>query len=247
VELAVQKDLAWLEKDLRALSRYDSLYAPLGDSAELRETSLEHLKRYVLPAESLPALTRAHFDVAVTGSRRRLVGLASQFTDRLGPVLQLRQQVEQRIGAVFAKVPVAGSQKLSSLSQLGAPSTARPANPLATELANLVPRRFLDQIEYDRLPHIQRYLKALLIRSERAAQNPAKDRERVLKVQPYQDALKKVKGQSSPSPEAQNQLETFRWMIEEFKVSLFAQELGTAIPISPKRLDEQLAIIRQTP
>ena len=40
VELAVQKDLAWLEKDLRALSRFDALYSPIGDSAELRETSL---------------------------------------------------------------------------------------------------------------------------------------------------------------------------------------------------------------
>ena len=38
VELAIQKDLAWLERDLRALSRFDALYAPMGDSAELRET-----------------------------------------------------------------------------------------------------------------------------------------------------------------------------------------------------------------
>ena len=49
VELAIQKDLGWLEKDLRALARFDALYAPLGDSAELRETSLEHLKRHLLP------------------------------------------------------------------------------------------------------------------------------------------------------------------------------------------------------
>ena len=38
----------------------------------------------------------------------------------------------------------------------------------------------------------------------------------------------------------------FRWMIEEFKVSLFAQELGTAQPVSAKRLDEKLALIRQS-
>jgi ATP-dependent helicase HrpA len=42
------------------------------------------------------------------------------------------------------------------------------------------------------------------------------------------------------------EIETFRWMIEEFKVSVFAQELGTAMPISPTRLDQQLEIIRQT-
>jgi hypothetical protein len=191
-------------------------------------------------------LTRPHFDIAVAESRRRLVGLASQFIDRLGPILQLRQQVQQRLGAVSAKAPVPGSQKLSSLSQLGTTPAVRTANPLAADLANLVSRRFLDRIEYDRLPHLQRYLKALLIRIERAAQNPAKDRERLLKLKPYQDALNKHEAQPSPSAEAQRQVQMFRWMIEEFKVSLFAQELGTAIPISPKRLDEQLEIIRQS-
>ena len=123
VELAIEKDLAWLEKDLRALSRFDALYAPLGDSAELRETSLEHLKRHLLPAEPLPALTRAQFDSAVGKARRRLPGLAPQFMDRLGPILQLRQQVQQRVGAA-ATPALPGSRKLSSLSQLGAPTAA---------------------------------------------------------------------------------------------------------------------------
>jgi ATP-dependent helicase HrpA len=118
VELAVQKDLAWLEKDLRALSRYDSLYAPLGDSGELRETSLEHLKRYLLPSEPLPALTRAHFDIAVAEARRRIIGLATQFIDRVGPVLQLRQQLEQRLRAVATPAPLVPANFLAR--QLGA-------------------------------------------------------------------------------------------------------------------------------
>jgi ATP-dependent helicase HrpA len=246
VELAVQKDLAWLEKDLRALSRYDSLYAPLGDSGELRETSLEHLKRYLLPSESLPALTRAQFDIAVAEARRRIIGLATQFIGRIGPVLQLRQQLEQRFGAVTPPAPT-GPRKLSSLDQLGAPVLVRSNNPLAEDLTGLMPARFLEGIEYDRLPHLQRYLKALLIRSERAALNPVKDQERQRQLAPYQQALKQVQSEKSRSPEGIRQIEALRWMIEEFKVSLFAQELGTAIPVSPKRLDQQLEIARQTP
>jgi len=123
---------------------------------------------------------------------------------------------------------------------------ARATNPLAEELTSLMPARFLERIDYERLPHLQRYLKALLIRSERAALNPAKDQERLRRLAPYQDALNKLQAQPSPSPEAQRQLEAFRWMIEEFKVSLFAQELGTATPVSPKRLDQQLEIVLQT-
>jgi ATP-dependent helicase HrpA len=241
VELAIQKDLAWLERDLRALSRFDAVYAPLGDSAELRETALEHLKRHLFPSEPLPALTRAHFETVIATARQRLPGLAPQFMDRLGPILQLRQQVQQRIGAVAAPA-LPRTQTLSSLAQLGAPATKRAAHPLAAELASLVSSRFLTRTAYDRLTHLPRYLKALLIRAERATLNPAKNQERLRQLAPYQDALKKLQAQPPRSSEAQRQLETFRWMVEEFKVSLFAQELGTAMPVSPKRLDQQLEI-----
>ncbi|MDB6023184.1 MAG: ATP-dependent helicase HrpA, partial [Pedosphaera sp.] len=159
--------------------------------------------------------------------------------------LQLRQQVRQRIGANAAS-PLPGTRKLSSLDQLGATPAARSVNPLAGELDKLLPARFLERIEYERLPHLQRYLKALLIRGERAALNPAKDQERLRQLAPYQAALNELQAKPSPSFEANRQIKAFRWMIEEFKVSLFAQELGTAIPVSPKRLDQQLEIIRQT-
>jgi ATP-dependent helicase HrpA len=86
----------------------------------------------------------------------------------------------------------------------------------------------------------------LLSRSERAALNPVKDQERSRQIMPYQEALKKLQAQPSHSSAARRQIEIFRWMLEEFRVSLFAQELGTAMPISPKRLDQQLEIIQQT-
>jgi ATP-dependent helicase HrpA len=60
------------------------------------------------------------------------------------------------------------------------------------------------------------------------------------------EALRALQSRPSVSPEAQRQIEAFRWMVEEFKVSLFAQELGTAAPVSPKRLDQQLELIRNT-
>jgi ATP-dependent helicase HrpA len=193
----------------------------------------------------LPALTRAHFELVVAAARQRLPGLAPQFMDRLGPILLLRQQVRQRLGAVAAPAPPR-TQTLSSLTQLGAPSANRAPHPLTAELASLVSSRFLERISYDRLTHLPRYLKALLIRAERAALNPTKNQERLRQLAPYQDALKKLQAQPPRSAEAQRQREAFRWMVEEFKVSLFAQEVGTALPVSPKRLDQQLAIAQHT-
>ena len=101
----------------------------------------------------------------------------------------------------------------------------------------LVPRRFLDGVSFDRLPHIARYLRALQIRVERAALNPTKDRERMLLLAPYLAALARVRAANVLSREMRGVADEFRWMIEEYKVSLFAQEVGTAVPVSPKRLD----------
>jgi ATP-dependent helicase HrpA len=225
VELAIQKDIAWLEKDLHALSRYDALYAPLGDSAELRASSLEHLKRYSLPAEPLPALSRKEFDAAVANARARLPGLAFKFMDQLEAILQLRLQVQKRISAE-ATVASPRPRTLSSLSQLGAQAGAASGSQAAllAELGQLVPPRFLERIPYERLPHLARYLKALLVRAERASLNPAKDQERVRQLTPYVEALKELEARRVRGVEARREVEAYRWMVEEYKVSLFAQE-----------------------
>jgi ATP-dependent helicase HrpA len=128
---------------------------------------------------------------------------------------------------------------LSQLS-LATPATAKPGNIWAEELDTLVPRRFLMTTPFAQLTHLPRYLKALATRMERAKLNPARDRERVDKLAPYLVILKQREAEPPKSALARQRLENFRWLLEEYKVSLFAQELGTAIPVSPKRLDEQL-------
>ncbi len=244
VELAIHKDLAWLEKDLRALSKWQALHAPLGTVDELRETALENLRQHVLPAEPMPALTEDRFQAAVAGARSRLAGLAQKLVDQVGVILQLRQQVEQRIGAVAPAVKPKSFNDLSQLGQLAAQPKLAAASPMSAELAALLPPRFLEAIPFERLPHLPRYLKALLLRVERAAQNPPKDKERAAQVVPHVTALRQLAAKPPPSAEARAARESFRWLIEEFKVSVFAQELGTAVPVSPKRLDETLAKLR---
>jgi ATP-dependent helicase HrpA len=91
------------------------------------------------------------------------------------------------------------------------------------------------------LEHVPRYLQALLIRAERAELNPAKDAEKARRVQPYADALQSLRAKATGSAARREQLERFAWLVEEFKVSCFAQELGTALPVSAKRLEAALA------
>jgi ATP-dependent helicase HrpA len=241
VELALQKDFAWLQKDLRDLTRFAPLAANFCTLDELQETAFENLKRHVLPAGVFPALTGANFRAAVEATRLQIPGLAAQLVDRVGGILKLRQEIQRRCGASPA-LPAKPSRTLSDFSQLSlvTKDAPKPANAWAAELDALVPRRFLAAIPFAQLTHLPRYLKALTTRMERAKLNPVKDRERVQLLAPYLAALKKLEANPPKPAEARQWLEEFRWMVEEYKVSLFAQELGTAVPVSPKRLNQQL-------
>jgi ATP-dependent helicase HrpA len=245
IELALQKDLAWLQKDLRALCRFDALYAPLGASDELQETAFVNLLRHALPAATLPALTQINFDTAVRETRERIAGLPAQLEARLNAILPLRQQIATKLGQAVATAPAPRPRTLNDLSQLGAP--AKPAaskHPLALELHGLLPPRFLEQISFERLKELPRYLKALLTRLERAALNPQKDAERAAQLAPYAQVVAGFAAKPASVPEVRAMQEELRWLVEEFKVSLFAQELGTAVPISAKRLDQKLEQLR---
>ena len=167
-------------------------------------------------------------------------GLAQQLIDRLETILKLRHELLRRFGPKAA--PVSTKKTLTGLDQLGAVTAVAPPKPnLATsELASLLPKNFLETTPFDQLAHFPRYLKAMLTRAERAALNPQKDLERARQLAPFVQALRELQAKPQISTTARRDIEEFRWLIEEFKVSLFAQELGTAVPISAKRLSEHL-------
>jgi ATP-dependent helicase HrpA len=240
----LQKDFAWAQRDLRSLSRHAVLYAPLGDLEELVGSAWIHLRESVLPGESFSPLTEAGFQKAVEQTRERLRGAVPPLVDRIGQILDLRGQVARRIGGT-APAAVTKVRTLNDLSQLGA-AAVKPAatSGLAMELAALVPARFPERTTAAAMVHLPRYLKALLIRAERAVLNPAKEQERIRLITPYVTALARVGANPPTTEEGRRLVQDFRWMLEEFRVSIFAQELGTAQPVSPKRLDEALERIR---
>ena len=104
---------------------------------------------------------------------------------------------------------------------------------LSTQLQDLVYPGFMAEIEPGRMKHYSRYLRAIEERLSQLGVDPVKDRQRMEKVsswwQLYLDALDR----GCPYDEA---LDSFRWLVEEYRVSLFAQKLGTAQKVSEKRL-----------
>lgn len=120
-------------------------------------------------------------------------------------------------------------------------------NNLREDLLHLVPETFMDLYGNDRLIHLPRYIKALEIRSQRSVANFDKDqikaRQLVTFVQRLGELLKELTSLSSE--EKRKAVEEYFWLLEEYKVSLFAQELKTVVPVSKKRLELKLAEIEK--
>ncbi|HEV2696176.1 MAG TPA: ATP-dependent RNA helicase HrpA [Verrucomicrobiae bacterium] len=245
VELALAKDFAWMQRDLRAMTQFDPLIANLCSHEELQATAYENLKRHILPVEVFPVLNEANFNAAVQQTRLQVPGAAAQLTDQVGIILKLRQEIQKRSGP-SPVLPTTKPKTILSLSQLNIATkdAVKPANIWAEELEALLPKNFLEAIPFAQLAQVPRYLKALSTRMERAKLNPAKDKERAQQIAPYVEALKKIQASPAKPADVKKLQEEYRWMVEEFKVSLFAQELGTAFPVSPQRLEQQLQRVR---
>ena len=110
------------------------------------------------------------------------------------------------------------------------------------DLAALVPGSFVTLYKTRRLTHLVRYVRAMAVRAQKGVVDFAKDRKWLEQITPYTAALGRLLGSltSETSDAKRNAIETFFWMLEEYKVSVFAQEIKTDGPISSKRLDKKL-------
>jgi len=111
---------------------------------------------------------------------------------------------------------------------------------LAGDLDALLPAGFVATTPFLQLAHLPRYLRAMKLRADRWKENPGRDAERAKRLAPYVKALTALRTGSAGSDAG----ERFRWLVEEFRVSLFAQELGTPEPVSPVKLDRELNALR---
>ena len=103
------------------------------------------------------------------------------------------------------------------------------------QLDDLIYPGFLADLEPGRLTHYPRYLRAIEERLGQLQQNPHKDQQRMAQVRPWWDRYTAALERGELYDES---LDAFRWLLEEFRVSLFAQRLGTDGKVSEKRLEQ---------
>jgi ATP-dependent helicase HrpA len=104
-----------------------------------------------------------------------------------------------------------------------------------------MPKGFMVQTPYAQLQHVPRYLKAIVMRLDKWRADPLRDSSKLAELRPieqrYLRRLIEQKGQTDA------RLDEYRWLLEELRVSFFAQELRTPQPVSTKRLDKAWSIL----
>ena len=168
------------------------------------------------------------------------------------PAPRTRSAFEQRLQQGRAELEATGERIINVLravctelrllrSALGPlRSSAGPAVcDIDAQLAELLPPQFITATPNPWFAHLPRYLRAALRRANRLPADARRDAQLAARVAPFviawRDLLRAQHGETQ-----RPQLELLRWMIEELRVSLFAQELRTAVTVSERRLTEQL-------
>jgi ATP-dependent helicase HrpA len=190
-------------------------YMAMGTQEELRDEIINKALDIACLQDPLP-IDAASFAKRKEEGKSRLVLLVNEIARLLAQVL-----------TEFHGLP----KRLQGLPQQAAAD-------MQAQLQGLVHKRFLSDNEYSQLAHFPRYLKAINVRIEKLRADPARDARLMAEWQqaatPYLRAGKDRHAGKNTDPK----LVEFRWMLEELRVSLFAQELRTPMPVSVKRLQK---------
>ncbi|HZY18429.1 MAG TPA: ATP-dependent RNA helicase HrpA [Ramlibacter sp.] len=213
--LQLKDALKYLEKNIPDLQKMAVAYMPLGTQEDLRQQIIDVALDRAFLLDPLPA-DEAAFRRRVEEGRGRLTLIANE--------------VARLAATVLAEY--AGAARKIKDTKIQPDATADASQ----QLQRLVSRRFLVDTPWASLQHLPRYLKAITLRLDKLRADPARDAARMVEVRPqeqrYWRLVAERKGQ------VDDRMQEFRWLLEELRVSLFAQELRTPQPVSTKRLDK---------
>jgi ATP-dependent helicase HrpA len=223
-------DLKFLKKNLQLSAAFDPHCRYFGGRAAVEAKLLQRvlddaMAKNIRTAQAFATLTDR---IETTG----FASLGQEMRHGIMAVLTAYQQTR----AVFSELETTHHTNPKAQAFL---------SELREKLEALVPNHFVLLYDAERLNHLLRYLKALGVRAQRGVLNPEKDHAKARQVDPYDRQLTQLAQalNERSSSEKRKAVEDLFWMIEEYKISLFAQEIGTAHPISTKRLDAQRQII----
>ena len=174
----------------------------------------------------------AALDAAVRGKER--VRTAEELADRLQAASWDVVRRHEEILRLAFKI----AEEASDISGRLAPLADDTAQDIVTQLAWLVFPGFAKAVEPSRLEQYPRYFKAIRTRIDRASHNPSGDETKMARFEPYWEDYRDLVSRRDAHIASRAALDEYRWMLEEYRVSVFAQEVGTPVKVSPKSLAE---------
>ena len=208
------------------------------------EKSLPNFNQYALILRNVMSPEDLREDLIITISDRAFIG-EDDLPRSNADFMKLKARARTRLPAVSQAVArqaqsIATEYQLLTAQQAKMPATVnRLKRDLEQQISLLVYKNCFSQTPWEQLQHVPRYLKALRLRIEKQPANPDRDGKSAASVgllwQKWQDKMSALYQAHVDIPQP---LQDYRWLIEELRVSLFAQELKTPFPISIKRLEK---------
>ncbi len=213
--LQIRDALKYLEKNIPDLQKMAVAFMPLGTMEELRAQVIDLALDRAFLLDPLPA-DEASFKRRVEEGRGRLTLIANE-------VARLAATVLADYGTALRKVK----------DTKNAPEATQDAT---QQLQRLVGKRFLLDTPWPALQHFPRYLKAVVLRLDKLRADPARDAARLSELRLLEQRYWRLVAERKGAVD--ERLLEFRWLLEELRVSFFAQELRTPQPVSVKRLEK---------
>ena len=207
------------------------------------EKSLPNFNQYALQLRNVLSPDDLREDMLAAIADRAFVG-EDDLPYTNADFMKLKQRARTRLPAVTQALvrivqAVAAEYQLLTAQQAKMPATVnRLKRDVEQQMQGLVHTRTFSQTPWESLQHLPRYLKALRLRIEKQPATPDRDGKNAASIgvlwKNWADEVEKQRQLDKLTPE----LLSFRWLIEELRVSLFAQELKTPFPVSIKRLEK---------
>ena len=220
--LQMPDKIKYLNKNVAQAQQILLYYAPIGSSEEIRQDVVfAAVERACFPTGEWPRSATA-FEACVGRGRQALITVANELRDMLVDILAEHHRLARRLK---------GALPMTWLHAVG---------DIKEQLAHLVYPGFVFQTPWEWLNEYPRYLKAVNLRLDKLPGAVSRDRQAGNALQPlwqaYLDRCARQGAQAAEDPG----LTAYRWQLEELRVSLFAQELKTKMPVSVKRLQALL-------
>ena len=213
--LQLKDQLKFIEKNIPGMQQMGMQFMALGSQEELRDQIIAKALDIACLQDPLP-VDAASFQLRKEEGKSRLGLLVNEIARLLAQVLSEFHGLPKKLQGLPVSI----------------------AADMQGQLQGLVHKRFLIDNDYTQLAHFPRYLKAINIRLEKLRADPARDAKLMAEWQQAAALYLRSARAGSAGKNTDPKLVQFRWMLEELRVSLFAQELRTPMPVSAKRLQK---------